>query len=100
MRRCVQNVMAFLPHWFFPTMIWIPARLRRNLRLANFNGQNRTSLCRTGRPDRWHGRDSRGDSTAAAEVFREADQVLGRELSKLAWSGPIEELTKTSNCQP
>src|SRR3954451_15859468 len=40
------------------------------------------------------------DSSAAAEVFREADRVLGRDLSELAWSGPIEELTKTSNCQP
>jgi [acyl-carrier-protein] S-malonyltransferase len=40
------------------------------------------------------------ESAAAAAVFREADQVLGRPLSKLTWSGPIEELTETSNCQP
>src|SRR5207245_5030256 len=24
----------------------------------------------------------------------------GRNLSQIAWNGPIEELTKTSNCQP
>jgi [acyl-carrier-protein] S-malonyltransferase len=36
----------------------------------------------------------------AAEVFRNADQILGRKLSEIAWNGPIEELTKTSNCQP
>src|SRR5207244_6676793 len=27
-------------------------------------------------------------------------EILGRKLSEIAWSGPIEELTKTSNCQP
>ncbi len=32
--------------------------------------------------------------------FRQADQILGRRLSEVAWNGPIEELTKTSNCQP
>jgi [acyl-carrier-protein] S-malonyltransferase len=36
----------------------------------------------------------------AADVFREADEILGRKLSDIAWNGPIEELTKTSNCQP
>jgi [acyl-carrier-protein] S-malonyltransferase len=36
----------------------------------------------------------------AADVFREADEILGRKLSDVAWNGPIEELTKTSNCQP
>lgn len=39
-------------------------------------------------------------STAAATLFRTADQVLGRSLSEIAWSGPLDELTKTSNCQP
>jgi [acyl-carrier-protein] S-malonyltransferase len=37
---------------------------------------------------------------AAGDLFRQADQILGRSLSEIAWNGPIEELTKTSNCQP
>jgi len=36
----------------------------------------------------------------AADLFRHADEILGRKLSDVAWNGPIEELTKTSNCQP
>ena len=36
----------------------------------------------------------------AADLFHQADEVLGRNLSQIAWNGPIEELTKTSNCQP
>lgn len=36
----------------------------------------------------------------AAELFRGADRILGRRLSELAWTGPIEELTRTANCQP
>ncbi len=36
----------------------------------------------------------------SAKLFREADEILGRPLSAIAWSGPIEELTRTSNCQP
>src|SRR6267154_3775511 len=36
----------------------------------------------------------------AADLFRKADEILGRSLSDIAWNGPIEELTKTSNCQP
>src|SRR3954468_14790912 len=36
----------------------------------------------------------------AAEVFQQADSVLGRLLSQIAWNGPIEELTNTANCQP
>jgi len=39
-------------------------------------------------------------SPAAAEVFRQADEILGWPLSKLCWEGPEEELTKTSICQP
>src|SRR5207237_10330236 len=35
-----------------------------------------------------------------ADLFHQADEVLGRNLSQIAWNGPIEELTKTSNCQP
>ncbi len=36
----------------------------------------------------------------AAELFRQGDEILGRNLSELAWTGPIEELTRTANCQP
>lgn len=36
----------------------------------------------------------------AAELFKKADSILERNLSETAWSGPIEELTRTSNCQP
>ncbi|HUE40351.1 MAG TPA: ACP S-malonyltransferase [Chthoniobacterales bacterium] len=46
------------------------------------------------------GKDLAGQFPAAASVFRNADEILGRKLSDIAWNGPIEELTKTSNCQP
>ena len=46
------------------------------------------------------GRDLAGRYAVAAEVFRKADEILGRKLCDIAWNGPIEELTKTSNCQP
>ena len=46
------------------------------------------------------GRDLAEQFTVAAELFRQADEILGRNLSEIAWNGPIEELTKTSNCQP
>ncbi len=46
------------------------------------------------------GRDLAEQFPTAAELFQEADDVLGRKLSEIAWHGPIEELTKTSNCQP
>jgi [acyl-carrier-protein] S-malonyltransferase len=36
----------------------------------------------------------------AAEVFQEADDVLGFFLSRLAWEGPETELTLTKNAQP
>jgi [acyl-carrier-protein] S-malonyltransferase len=36
----------------------------------------------------------------AADLFRQADKILGRNVSEIAWNGPIDELTKTSNCQP
>ena len=39
-------------------------------------------------------------SAGAAELFQKADQVLGRGLSDIAWHGPLDELTKTANCQP
>ncbi len=46
------------------------------------------------------GRDLATDYSTAANLFREADEILGRRLSEIAWNGPIEELTRTSNCQP
>ena len=46
------------------------------------------------------GRDLAEQFPVAADLFRKADEILGRKLSHIAWTGPIEELTKTSNCQP
>jgi [acyl-carrier-protein] S-malonyltransferase len=46
------------------------------------------------------GRDLAEEFPTAAELFQQADQVLGRKLSRTAWDGPIDVLTKTSNCQP
>jgi [acyl-carrier-protein] S-malonyltransferase len=46
------------------------------------------------------GRDLAEQFSVAADLFRKADEILDRKLSEIAWSGPIEELTKTSNCQP
>src|SRR5438270_5602798 len=46
------------------------------------------------------GKDLADQFPVAADVFRAADEILGRKLSDITWNGPIEELTKTSNCQP
>src|SRR5437667_4023424 len=46
------------------------------------------------------GRDLAEQFPTAAELFQQADEVLERKLNDIAWHGPIEELTKTSNCQP
>lgn len=46
------------------------------------------------------GKDLAAASAAAADLFRRADETLGRPLSQLAFAGPEEELTKTANCQP
>src|SRR5467141_4636783 len=46
------------------------------------------------------GKDLADQFPRAADLFRRADEILGRKLSDIAWNGPIEELTKTSNCQP
>src|SRR5881275_375865 len=46
------------------------------------------------------GRDLAEQFPTAAELFQQADEVLERKLSEIAWHGPIDELTKTSNCQP
>src|SRR5438874_6215828 len=46
------------------------------------------------------GKDLAAEFPKAADLFGRADEVLGRKLSEIAWNGPLEELTKTSNCQP
>lgn len=46
------------------------------------------------------GRDLAEQFRTSAELFHKADDVLGRKLTEVAWSGPIEDLTRTSNCQP
>ena len=46
------------------------------------------------------GHDLAEQFSVAADLFRQADEILERRLSEIAWSGPIGELTKTSNCQP
>jgi [acyl-carrier-protein] S-malonyltransferase len=46
------------------------------------------------------GKDLAEQFPEAAELFRRGDEVLGRNLSAIAWGGPMEELTRTSNCQP
>jgi [acyl-carrier-protein] S-malonyltransferase len=46
------------------------------------------------------GRDLAEQFPTASDLFQKADDVLGRKLSEIAWNGPIEDLTKTSNCQP
>src|SRR5262245_11568337 len=46
------------------------------------------------------GRDLAEQFPVAADLFQEADEILGRKLTHIAWGGPSEELTKTSNCQP
>src|SRR5882724_12186468 len=46
------------------------------------------------------GRDLAERYPVGTDLFREADEILGRNLCDIAWNGPMEELTKTSNCQP
>src|ERR1043166_4233857 len=46
------------------------------------------------------GRDLADQFPGAADLFRESCESVGRSLSQIVWNGPIEELTKTSNCQP
>lgn len=40
------------------------------------------------------------DLPEVAGLFAKADGALGCELSKVVFEGPIEELTRTANCQP
>jgi [acyl-carrier-protein] S-malonyltransferase len=46
------------------------------------------------------GRDLAEQFSVGADLFRQADEILGRSLGEIAWNGPMAELTKTSNCQP
>jgi [acyl-carrier-protein] S-malonyltransferase len=46
------------------------------------------------------GRDLGDQFPVAAKLFLEADRILGRKLTDVMLNGPLEELTKTSNCQP
>lgn len=46
------------------------------------------------------GRDLAEQFPVAADLFIAADKIPDRKLSEIAWNGPAEELTKTSNCQP
>jgi len=46
------------------------------------------------------GKDLADAFPGPAELFNSANSILGRKLTDIAWNGPLEELTKTSNCQP
>src|SRR5215468_8116745 len=46
------------------------------------------------------GKDLADAFPKAAELFASADSILGRKLTDVTWNGPLEELTKTANCQP
>lgn len=46
------------------------------------------------------GKELAANFSVAADIFRQADEILGWPLSKVCWDGPEEELTKTSVCQP
>jgi len=45
------------------------------------------------------GKDLSQHHASAANLFSEADRRLQRSVSQIAFAGPIEELTKTANCQ-
>ena len=46
------------------------------------------------------GKDLAEASEVARGMFERADEVLGFSLSEVMWEGPMEELTRTSRCQP
>jgi [acyl-carrier-protein] S-malonyltransferase len=46
------------------------------------------------------GKDLAAKYPAARELFERADAILGRDLSRICFEGPEEELTQTKNCQP
>lgn len=46
------------------------------------------------------GKDLAEAYPAVRELFNQADQALGFSLSQVMFEGPIDELTRTSRCQP
>ena len=46
------------------------------------------------------GQDLAAEYPNAAALFERADTILGYSLSRIAFEGPAEDLTKTSVCQP
>jgi [acyl-carrier-protein] S-malonyltransferase len=46
------------------------------------------------------GRDLAENFPIAADLFAQADEILGRKLTETMWNGPAETLTATVNCQP
>ena len=46
------------------------------------------------------GRDLAENFPVAADFCAQADDILGRKLTEIMWSGPAEALTNTANCQP
>ena len=46
------------------------------------------------------GKDLPAAFSACAEVFAQADEILGFPLSRMCFEGPDEELKKTPNTQP
>jgi len=46
------------------------------------------------------GKDLYNNYDAAKEVFEQANRALGFNIAKICFEGPVEELTKTENCQP
>lgn len=46
------------------------------------------------------GKDLAAEYPSAAALFERADAILGYSLSRIAFEGPAEDLTRTSVCQP
>ncbi len=46
------------------------------------------------------GKDLYDNFEQAKQIFEQANQALGFDLAKICFEGPIEELTKSANCQP
>jgi [acyl-carrier-protein] S-malonyltransferase len=46
------------------------------------------------------GKDLSDAFPPAKAIFDKADKILGFSISNLCFNGPLEELTKTDNCQP
>lgn len=46
------------------------------------------------------GKDLAAEFPAVANLYRQADEILGFPLSQISFEGPAEELTKTAVCQP